>query len=192
VNVNRVILGVVLIVAGALFAVEATGWWDAGEVAGLIWPLLLLGLGVTLLVRRPPVPPVAAEEVLHLTAVFSGRRAVWAANPFRGASMVALFGGVDLDLRPAVIGPEGAFVDATAAFGGIKVIVPTGWKVVMSGPAIFGGNENNTDAFGAFPVDAPSLTVRALSLFGGVEVQSQPDPREPVTAHVAGAGARQP
>lgn len=221
-NRSRVAFGILLILAGALWAMEALQWWEAGSAvarwwplaflafggirlldrppdyvggvammligivvldgtanvwpgsaAELIWPLILVGIGLTLLVHRRQPNLWSGEDVMQLTAVFSGRRAVCSADPFRGAVAVAIFGGVDLDLRPAVVGPEGAFVDATAAFGGVKLIVPPEWRVVMTGPAIFGGNENKTELLGPLPRTAPVLNVRALALFGGVEVQAQ-------------------
>jgi hypothetical protein len=240
VNRSRVALGVMLIVVGGLFALDALQWWETGDVvsrwwplivvgvgtvrlfnrppdyvggavmvvigvilldatanvwpgnvAELIWPLVLVGIGLTLILRHQDRSHLLREEVLQMTAVFSSRRAVCAADPLRGAVAVAVFGGVDMDLRAAVIGPEGGFVDATAAFGAVKVIVPPDWRVVMTGPAIFGGNENKTELLGPLPRTAPVLNVRALSLFGAVEVEAQPTTASsaPSVAVSVGGGA---
>ncbi|CAN5637952.1 hypothetical protein BH24ACT15_BH24ACT15_34670 [soil metagenome] len=210
-NRSRLAFGILLIVAGGLWVIDALQWWETGDVvarwwplflvavggirmldrppdyvggvammliavvlldgtadvwpgnvAELIWPLILVGIGLTLIVHRRHSNLWSREDVMQLTAIFSGRRAVCSADPFRGAVAVAVFGGVDIDLRPAVIGPEGAFVDATAAFGGVNLIVPPDWRVVMSGPAIFGGNENKTELLVPLPRTAPVLNVRAL------------------------------
>ena len=176
-NRSRLVLGSLLILIGVVFAADALGWWEAGDIAELIWPLALLGIGLTVMFHRRHPSTFDSEDVLQLTAVFSGRRAVCSSDPFHGAVAVAVFGGVDLDLRPAVLGPN-AYVDATAVFGGVKLIVPPQWQVVLSGPAIFGGNENKTEVLGPRPAGAPTLHVRALSLFGGVEVQPQPSLRD--------------
>ena len=47
---------------------------------------------------------------------------------FRGAELNAIFGGIDYDLRGAVIEPDCA-IKATAIFGGIDIIVPENVKV---------------------------------------------------------------
>lgn len=239
-NRSRMAFGILLILAGTVWAMEALQWWKAGDVvahwwplllvafggirmldrppdyvgglvmmligvvlldgtaniwpgnvAELIWPLILIGIGLTLVMHRRHSNVSSDEGVMQLTAVFSGRREVCSADPFRGATAVAIFGGIDIDLRPAVIGPEGAFVDATAAFGGVKLIVPPDWKVVMSGPAIFGGNENKTELLGPLPRTAPVLNVRALAVFGGVEVQAQQERTSAPEMVAAGRGTAQ-
>lgn len=161
--------GVAMMLFGVILLDGTANIWP-GNAAALIWPLLLVGAGTYLILRPREADRWTGHDVLQIMAVFSGRRVVSSADPFRGAVATAIFGGIELDLRPASIGPEPAFVDATAAFGGIKLIVPPDWKVVMSGPAIFGGNENKTEALGPLPRTAPVLNVRALALFGGVEV----------------------
>jgi predicted membrane protein len=90
---------------------------------------------------------------------------------FRGASLTAVFGGVNLDLRHARPAAEGARITATAAFGGIDILVPTGWRVALKGLPIFGGIEDKTDHTADLPDDAPVLQVDALAIFGGVEVK---------------------
>lgn len=44
-------LGILLIVAGAFFLTQQLGWLDWWQ-AGLIWPLILVGVGIYLIVRR--------------------------------------------------------------------------------------------------------------------------------------------
>jgi len=39
----------------------------------------------------------------------------------RGGSLVAIFAGIDLDLRNFVISKEGAKIDVTTAFGGLDI-----------------------------------------------------------------------
>lgn len=169
---SRTLFGILLIAVGSLSIGDALGWWDGSRVAATWWPLLVIGVGAWIVVDAGRGRPPVTAETLRITAIFAGRRVASWATPFRSASAIAVFGGVDLDLRSATIAPQGAFVDATAAFGGVKIIVPPEWNVIMSGPAIFGSNENKTQLRGAPAPLSPVLTVRGLALFGGVEVEA--------------------
>jgi hypothetical protein len=164
----------------ALLAVT-TGLLEAGTLA-LLWPLLLIGIGLWIVfARRLPVPARGAtpDETLDVLAFLSGRDIRSHAHPFRGGSIMALLGGVDLDLRGATLAP-GAALNVTAALGGVTIIVPPGWEVVMEGSAILGGYENNTDHGGTPPEGAPRLDVRVQALLGGVEVRARAAlPRQP-------------
>jgi len=86
----------------------------------------------------------------------------------------AVFGGATLDMREARLDP-GATVDALALFGGVDVIVPTGWRVDLGGLPIFGGYDDKTTGDGDLPPDAPVLRVAATAIFGGVDVKNERD-----------------
>jgi predicted membrane protein len=93
---------------------------------------------------------------------------------FRTASLTALFGGVTLDLTQAKPAPEGAVVDVMAAFGGIEIFVPAGWKISLSGVPIFGGFSDKRAPSGVPSEGGAELNVRGTALFGGVEVKNRP------------------
>ena len=63
---------------------------------------------------------------------------------FARADMLAIFGGYKLDLRKATIKGASAVIDATAIFGGIEIVVPETWNVVVRGVGIFGGYGDET------------------------------------------------
>jgi hypothetical protein len=82
--------------------------------------------------------------------------------------VVALFGGVDLDLVDAGL-PQPAVLDVVVAFGGVDIQVPEGWRVRVTGIPLFAGWSNKARGEG-LPADAPELLVNAVVAFGGVEV----------------------
>jgi hypothetical protein len=71
-----------------------------------------------------------------------------------------------------------AVIEATALFGGIKIIVPYGWRIVTHGSQLFGAYVNKTrPPQSAAAESAPRLLVKGFALFGGVEVtHAEPDP----------------
>jgi Domain of unknown function (DUF1707)/Cell wall-active antibiotics response 4TMS YvqF len=82
------------------------------------------------------------------------------------------FSDVDLDLRDAQLDRPEASVNVAVAFGNVDVYVPEGINVTVGGLALFGhrrdwGRELDRP-------DAPVIHVRALSLFGTVDVWRVP------------------
>ncbi len=165
-------IGAAVFAVIGLLLLGATTGAVAGSVLALAWPLGVIALGAWLLVRRPSSrssrPGTSADDGFDVAVLFSGRSLVNSSPDFRGGSATAVFGGVDVDLTGAHI-LDGAEVEAVAVFGGVELVVPPGWRVVVDGPAIFGGNENAVPA--PLEPDAPTLRVRATAVFGGVEVK---------------------
>ncbi len=159
----------VVIAVGLLLLVDRLDL-VAVSVWRIIWPLVLIAVGLAIVLRRAPrLPPGQSDEVVNVSAFFSGNDVVSTSSNFRGASLTAMFGGVTLDLRQAHLAPEGASVSMMAAFGGAVLLVPRGWRVLAAGTPIFGGFENKaTD-----PADpsSPVLKVDATAMFGGAEVK---------------------
>jgi hypothetical protein len=101
--------------------------------------------------------------------VFSGSEIASHSKEFKGGSISSIFGGAEVDLRDAVP-VAGAELDVFTAFGGIEVTVPQGWQVAARGLPLFGAIENVT-AKEQLPDNAPTLSVNATVLFGGLEIK---------------------
>jgi hypothetical protein len=149
-----------------------------GSVLTLVWPLGLMALGAYLVFSRSRVRP-QPQDVDSVSAVvlFSGRELAPTSQAFTGGSLVAFFGGFELDLRGCHLA-EDAHLDVTTVFGGCDIQVPPGWRIDVRGPAIFGGVENGARGQ-SLPPDAPTLSLRVLAVFGGVEVKVTPAPVAP-------------
>lgn len=115
-----------------------------------------------------------SSDELTLVAIFDGIELASRSQAFRGGSLLSWFGGIALDLRDAQLAPE-ARLDVRTVFGGIAVTVPPGWRVEAETTAFAGG----VDARVPEPTDpmAPTLSVRAMTIFGGVSVMAH-GPRE--------------
>ena len=141
-----------------------------------VWPAAITLAGIAIIARWAghAIPRGASEEdVIRSTAVFGGPKIVSTAQHLRGAWLTAIFGGITLDLRGARLAPDGASVNATVAFGGIEILVPTGWRISVRTTPIFGGLEDKTDHSAPPAPDAPTLHVDALAVFGGVDIKHE-------------------
>jgi len=80
---------------------------------------------------------------------------------------VAVFGDSTLDMRSATADDEIA-ISAVAGFGDVRVMVPAGSRVEISGFALFGSNRS--EVLGDSTRGGPVVKVKAWALFGDVKV----------------------
>ena len=144
-------------------------------VSGIVWGGVVIAIGTWLLIdfARPRARSQRVSETQDVFALFGGSHASNRSEHFRHADVTAVLGAATLDLREAAAAP-GARVDALALFGGVDVIVPSDWRVQVSGLPVFGGYQDKTGGDRGLAPDAPELTVVATALFGGVEVRNLP------------------
>lgn len=138
-----------------------------------LFAFILVALGISLLVRgnvgflrRSKRTETSASDIV---AIFGGREDVYMKDVFDEASVTAIFGGVEFDLRQTQIN-HNAVVHATAIFGGVSIFVPFGCRVEVSGVPIFGGVDNQAAKSAEAP-DSPVLLVDAVAIFGGVDIK---------------------
>lgn len=169
-------------VVGLMIAGGGTLWLlDSMQIItfnpAMIWPLILIGVGVSMLVRRFDIIRMEEQGACRPgwtsdgapLVVFGGSKRSVNSDDFPGTDALAIFGGVDLDLRPCKMVRPQAVVDANAIFGGVEIQVPPEWNVVMRGTAIFGGFGDNT---AHPPQGAPELVITGVAIFGGINVKN--------------------
>lgn len=105
-----------------------------------------------------------------VAAIFSGadRRGRW--RVAARTRVLAVFGGVALDLREAQLAAPEVTMTVTAVFGGVEIVVPEGVEVQLSGLSLFGGKTANVPPS---PPGAPVVNVRVTVIFGGVQVRAK-------------------
>ena len=113
---------------------------------------------------------VGTMDKIVCSAVFSGRDIRVDNSEFTGADLSALFGGIDLNLKNAVI-RRNVTIDVKAVFGGIDILMPAGVRVVVDVTPILGGVENGTRTPLGADENTPTVFIRGTCLFGGLEVK---------------------
>ncbi len=113
---------------------------------------------------------VGTMDKLVCSAVFSGRDIRVDNSEFNGADLSVIFGGIDLNLKNAVI-RKNVTIDVKAVFGGIDILMPGGVRVVVDVTPILGGVENGTRTPLGADENTPTVFIRGTCLFGGVEVK---------------------
>ena len=130
-----------------------------------------LAAAAALMKRALPSRGHESSDELALVAIFDGVQLESRARAFRGGSMLAWFGGIDVDLREAELAPD-ARLSVTALFGGIAIRVPEGWRVESSVRTLAGGVD--VRASDGEVSDTPTLRLDGLAAFGGVAVGAKP------------------
>ena len=103
-------------------------------------------------------------------AIFSGQTINYSKEKLEKLALTALFGGIKCDLRNSLI-KEDVYIDATAFFGGIDLLVPENVKVKVKPFAIFGGVE--TKKLKANDKEKPVIYINATCVFGGIDVKHE-------------------
>ena len=101
-------------------------------------------------------------------AVFSGQDVKFDGEKFIGADLTAVFGGVKLDLRNAII-EEDTTINAICIFGGIDILVPENIKIDIKSTSIFGGVSNKRKHIEN--KQGHTIYVNAKCVFGGVDIK---------------------
>ena len=88
--------------------------------------------------------------------------------------LIAVFGGVEVDLTNAVWTSDEIVIDAYAVFGGIDLKVPDGVEVVDRTFAVFGG----TSVKRTSPQPTGRrVVIKGLAAFGGIDVKGPKPPK---------------
>jgi Domain of unknown function (DUF1707)/Cell wall-active antibiotics response 4TMS YvqF len=133
----------------------------------------------------PVVRPGPGGNRLSI-AIMSGvdRKGPWRVPP--DSTAFALMGGVQLDLRGAILSAQVTTITAVAIMGGIEIIVPPGLRVESSGFGFMGGWDNRArnDLLGP---DSPVLRVRGVAFMGGVDIRTKELPDSPGRRPIEGS-----
>jgi predicted membrane protein len=180
------VFGIALLIVGILFQLHTLG--IARFTWGEMWALALIVVGLLVMWSSLQARKISAtfsgsagetgtdlRTTLNEVAIFGGVERKISSPDFRGGTVNAIFGGVELDLRDANMQQDEAKLEVNAVFGGVELRVPESWQVVSRGQAIFGGFVDETRNYR--PEDPANLPRKALILtgsavFGGVEIKN--------------------
>jgi predicted membrane protein len=120
-----------------------------------------------------PVPGVISEAeagnaTFTAVAIIGGVTRGSTSRAFRKANLVAVMGGLEIDLRHAEINGE-ASIDVFSLWGGIEIRVPEDWTVDSQVIPILGGVEDKTRPT---RVANHRLIVRGSVVMAGVEIKN--------------------
>ena len=142
-------------------------------LALLAWfAFLFSALILAALKRRDVIEPEPDADEVELVASFAPLEYHSTSTAFRGGKVTTWFGGGVVDLRKAVLDPDGATLEVNALFGGGNLVVPEDWNVETRIIGIGGAGDGRAKLERS--PDAPTLRVEGQALFGGWGITSSP------------------
>lgn len=162
---------------GVFLLLGCQGILTFGMMWKLLFPIIIVLIGIKLIFGNlfsrngEKIMEKFREEkgkTCESTAIFSGEKMDFSGEVFQCAELNAVFGGLQCDLRNAIINEDCA-IEATAVFGGIDIFVPNNINVKTSSSSVFGGVTNKTQ--NCHIEGAPTLYIKGTCMFGGVDIK---------------------
>lgn len=139
----------------------------------LVIPFIIVMFGVSLLVKsfvcRENVKGIEEKKKKapkEIYATFSGEKIGYAKEKFEGVDLNAIFGGIELDLREAII-KDAVVINVMAVFGGVDIMVPSDVNVKVVSSSIFGGTSNKSKSSDG----KVTIYINTTCIFGGVDIK---------------------
>lgn len=165
------------IVIGLCLFFAVQGIIDFSLLWKLMVPVILIIIGLSFIFKDRVNNKVKSEvKKINKTSkgskeycsTFSGQKVDYTNEKFDGCELTAVFGGVECDLRDAIIKKD-AVVNVTSIFGGVTLYLPQDVNVKTISNSIFGGvsdesNRKNKEG-------KTTIYVEATCIFGRVELK---------------------
>lgn len=112
--------------------------------------------------------PHMEAGVPQFSTIFNGRKISYNNEVFQGAVLHTVFGGMDLDIRNAIIDQD-VLIKVNSIFGGIDILAPDDVLVMIKDQSFCGGVSNKKSP----PYGTPRavIYIDAQCVFGGVDVK---------------------
>lgn len=169
---QRLASGWILIIVGALFLGNNLDLINFGF--GEIWPLFLVLAGFAI-IRHAIRGKSSKEENLDfidMNFILGGGDYNFTSKKLEGAKFLAFMGGGTIDFRQADMASEKIEIDVFAMWGGIELIVPQTWSVIVQGMPIMGGIENKATVAESGSGKTKTLIITGTVIMGGVEIKN--------------------
>ncbi len=164
-NTMSSVLGIIIGVLLLLATRDYISWQMVGRI---FLPFVIISVGVSLIFKpKFKINNKNKKGNPEYIGIFSGREEN-INDTFNGATCIAVFGGVELDLSLAKI-TEDIVIECIAVFGGIDIKLPKNVILKSEGISIFGGASNKYQS--SEKGKQPVVHINHVSIFGGTELK---------------------
>jgi predicted membrane protein len=111
------------------------------------------------------------EDTIESTSIFAGVKKIITSKNFKGGSIVAIMGGVEINLLNADM-QSPAVLDITSIMGGARIIVPSNWQVKSEMTTIMGGVEDKRPLLQLNEGSPKLLILKGTTIMGGIDIKS--------------------
>ncbi len=156
-NAPGIIVGLIMIVLGLLFLLDNFGYIEAEQAIADFWPLILVIVGISFLLRGRraetiapiPAPATTGNETkstrggyslnsISQSEIFGDIRMEFTSQDFTGGNLSTLFGDVRLDLTKSRIQQGEHHLRISTMFGDSKIDLPEGIEFAVQASSFLG------------------------------------------------------
>lgn len=187
------IFGYALVFIGGLFLFQS--WYPQSFDKDIIFPVIIILIGLMVLFKRKKKPfgrehgrfsreqwrrmhdaerfgEVSSEDYLDTVNFFSGLKKNVTSQNFKGADIVTVFGGTDVNLSNADF-EERVVIDISCVFAGTTLNIPNNWQINSDVTSVFGGIEDKRPLELVEKAENKKIVVlHGSCIFGGIEITS--------------------
>lgn len=150
------------------------------RLRGMFWPAVFIIAGLIILsnnkmfTRRSRFNSESSlSDSIDMVNIFGGGERIISSLSFTGGRVSSIFGGAEIDLTRSSLAPGDQILDISCIFGGVSLIVPPDWNIVIDVTPILGAFSDSRKLLPGRPVDTTSaLIIRGAVVFGGGEIKS--------------------
>lgn len=167
---------IIFLIIGVLLLLGSQDIVKFELVGKLILPIIIVLIGLSLIFKNIFTAKIrkSIDEVNktnntsdECSAIFTGQDIKVDNEEFNGKSVSAIFGGITLDLRKALITKD-VVIKCKSIFGGIEIFIPDNVKVQVKSNSAFGGVDNKTISDNNSEI---TIYIDATCVFGGVDIK---------------------
>lgn len=170
-NKTSWIWGLLLVAIGILIGFNSYGIVDV-SIWKVFWPVVLIAAGLAMMFNTSPKGVKRSKKLNKDNAGNEKIACFWGEEDavkgdYTGGSLVAIFGGVDLDLRQAKI-KDGSVIEIFTFCGGVNITLPDDVIIENEVRGFLGGTDDKT-----LPKDSvkKTLYLKGECILGGLEIK---------------------
>ena len=171
-NKTAWIWGLLLVAIGILIGLNSYGIVDV-SIWKVFWPVVLIAAGLAMMFNTSPEGVKRSKKLDKDGGIGNEKIACFwgeedsVKGDYTGGSLVAIFGGVDLDLRQAKI-KDGSVIEIFTFCGGVNITLPDDVIIENEVRGFLGGTDDKT-----LPKDSAKKTLylKGECILGGLEIK---------------------
>ena len=188
------LFGYVLVFVGGLFLCQS--WYPQSFNKDIIFPVIIILIGLMVLFKRKKKHPFgrdrhrfsrehwrkmhdaeqfgdpSSDDYLDTVNFFSGLKKNVTSQNFKGADIVTVCGGTDINLSNADF-KDKVVIDISCLFAGTTINIPNNWQINSDVTTVFGGIEDKRPLELVENAENKKIVVlHGSCIFGGIEITS--------------------
>jgi predicted membrane protein len=147
---------------------------------GKYWPLLLVLVGIMIILHSFSATRAVSGglniDSINVTSILGGSNYNYTSKTLKGGKLTAIMGGSKLDMRNAEMDGDSMVIDSFIMMGGMELLVPEHWRVILQATPILGGVEDKTmlkeDSKSGKSSKVKELILKGVIIMGGIEIHN--------------------